>query len=92
MNNKLNELFRWSVYYTLDVVSRGINFISRLFGMGADVDLGLNWLVWWEARRVEREIRDTESKKVTKQREADNKIQEARKDLDSYGKDIQDEQ
>ena len=92
MNNKLNELFRWSVYYTLDVVSRVINFISRLLGMGADVDLGLNWLVWWEARRVEREIRDTESKRVTKQREADNKIQEARKDLDSYGKDIQDEQ
>jgi hypothetical protein len=92
MNNKLNELFRWSIYYTLDVVSRVTNFVSKLFGMGANVDLGLNWLVWLESRRVEREIRDRESKRVAKQLEADKKIQKARTDMESYGKDIQDEQ
>jgi hypothetical protein len=92
MNNKLNELFRWSIYYTLDVVSRVTNFVSKLFGMGANVDLGLNWLVWLESRRVEREIRETKSKRVAKQMEAENTIQKARTDMESYGKDIQDEQ
>ena len=88
MKSKTVEFFRWSIYYILDWTSRAWNITSSFFGLEQQANLGLSWLVWLESRRVEREIRARESQRLNKQKEAEDKMQLAREDLDSYGKDI----
>jgi hypothetical protein len=68
------------------------NFTCKLFGSESQADLGLSWLVFLESRRVEREIQGMESKRLSKQKEAEDKIRLAKEDLDSYGKDISQQQ
>lgn len=88
MKSKTIEFFRWGIYYILDWSSRAWNITSSFFGLEQQADLGLSWLVWLESRRVEREIRARESQRLNKQKEAEDKMQLAKEDLDSYGKDI----
>jgi hypothetical protein len=92
MKNNLNEFFRWSVYYTLNVLSGVWNFVSKLFGIESQADLGLSWLVFLESRRVEREIQERDSQRLNKQKEAEEKMRLAKEDLDSYGQDISQQQ
>ena len=92
MKNKTIEFTRWAVYYILDWMSRGWNVLCGLFGLEQQSDLGLSWLVWIESRRVEREIRSRESKKLMKQKEAEGKMRTAKEEVDQYEQDIQNQQ
>lgn len=92
MNNKLIEFFRWGVYYILNGISVMWNLIAKLFGTESQVDLGLSWLVYFESRRVEREIHGFESKRLNKQKEAEDKIRSAKEDMETYGQDISQQQ
>ena len=88
MNNKIIEFFRWGIYHILDCMSKAWNVLCGFFGIEQQADLGLSWLVWMESRRVEREIQVMESRRLKQQEEAEDKMQLAKTDLDSHGKDI----
>jgi hypothetical protein len=92
MKSKTIEFFRWGIYYILDCVSRGWNVLCGLFGLEQQTDLGLSWLVWLESRRVEREMRSREFKKLNKQKEAEGVMRTVKEEVDQYGQDIQNEQ
>lgn len=92
MKNKTIEFIRWTVYYILDWVSRAWNVLCGLFGLEQQTDLGLSWLVWLESRRVEREMRSREFKKLNKQKEAEGKMRTVKEEVDQYGQDIQNQQ
>ena len=55
-----------------------------------ELDLGLNWLVWLEARRVKRDIQNSQTRRLNKQKEAEEKMRLAKEDLD--GQNIQNQQ
>lgn len=76
----------------LDGISVVWNLTCMLFGKELQTDLGLSWLVYLESRRVEREMQGRESTKLTKQKEAEDKMRLAKEDLESYGQDISQQQ
>lgn len=76
----------------LDGISVVWNLTCMLFGKESQTDLGLSWLVYLESRRVEREMQGRESTKLTKQKEAEDKMRLAKEDLESYGQDISQQQ
>ena len=94
MMKTLINLFKWGVYYILDWISRAGNIILKLFGYDSntELDLGLNWLVWLEARRVKRDIQNSQTRRLNKQKEAEYKMRTAKEEVDQYEQDIQNQQ
>ena len=92
MKSKITEFIRWGVYYILNGISVVWNLAAKLFGNESQADLGLSWLVYLESRRVEREIRDRDSQRLNKQKEAEEKMRLAKEDIESYGQDISQQQ
>ena len=92
MKSKITEFIRWGVYYILDGISVVWNLTAKVFGNEPQADLGLSRLVYLESRRVEREMQGRESTKLTKQKEAEDKMRLAKEDLESYGQDISQQQ
>jgi len=82
MNSRVIEFLKWRVYHALNGLSFIANIICKIFAYDLQSDLGLNWLVWMESRRVAREIRDRESQKLNKQKEAEEKMRLVKEDLE----------
>ncbi len=79
---QVTELLKWGVYHVLNWISLITNIVCKMFAYDLQSDLGLNWLVWLESRRVEREIQARETQKLNKQKEAEEKMRLAKEDLE----------
>ena len=79
---QVTELLKWGVYHVLNWISLITNIVCMMFAYDLQSDLGLNWLVWLESRRVKREIRARETQKLNKQKEAEEKMRLAKEDLE----------
>jgi hypothetical protein len=79
---QVTEFIKWKIYHVLNWISITMNIVCKMFAYDLQSDLGLNWLVWLESRRVEREIRARETQKLNKQKEAEEKMRLAKEDLE----------